>query len=568
MAMKNSTLTGNPAVDWTRKSAQAREAVTDAFVATRHLSSKAQLRAALREKYDRARAMDRGQVFRRTRASCGGKLDLPGWRHFVKLCGIGVTNPAGRDVVKEVWQEACGPSGVIEFQAFTAMCFGNKSLRQNFNGPSASEEFKRARARDRRKHQDSQATRMFQSLQVDHMQLLRDKLARRGKESFSEKFALLQNLASYANKNLKLDGFAVALKKLGMQLSVQETTDMFRKVDFNNDGEVDFSEFCAVIMDAPGYNVPKGKLGRSPKLQSKKAQAFARAERTQQVADAGFHLIKDVDVLKDVVQQCFNKLDSGISASASFRRLKRAAGAVIDAVQFQGFMKFIRMNKIPATPELVRKLFSRMLRHTKPPKNKKKSAFTFTDFKIEFFAQQATSAHQEADYLLMAQMEKKRARERAQLKAQQEMAGRIGVHLDPNAFVAGADPMKHRQAQASNRSRVRSRSPTTNRSTQQSPIRGAASGVLSKSDGSPKFSALPKPRDPHALQKAVHEMGSPGNGGRTRSSRSKGQQQRHVAPRGQGNHMRADPRINLQAALKTKGIHARRSEVDRLMDNY
>ena len=55
-----------------------------------------------------------------------------------------------------------------------------------------------------------------------------------------------------------------------------------------------------------------------------------------------------------------------------------------------------------------------MLGHSRGIPGRKKLAFNFGDFKVEFFVAQPTSAYQEADHLLEAQMARIRAREQAQ----------------------------------------------------------------------------------------------------------------------------------------------------------
>jgi hypothetical protein len=46
-----------------------------------------------------------------------------------------------------------------------------------------------------------------------------------------------------------------------------------------------------------------------------------------------------VPTLREKLIESFNKLNSGSSAAESFRRLKTAAGAAINAIQFDGLMK-------------------------------------------------------------------------------------------------------------------------------------------------------------------------------------------------------------------------------------
>lgn len=370
-AMQHNALTGSSSVNWNRKQAEERERKNQQFVATQHLSSVAQVKRAIRSKYELAGAIDRGPAFRRMRASCGGQLDLNGFRHFLNLSGIYVTNPAGRDIVRELWESKRSSStGVIEFPAFAELCFGNEPIMSDMGGTHENEQSQLARVRNRTKFQDSQADSMYQSQQPDHFAVLRDKLQRRGKRSFSEKFATLQLLASYKDSNLRKDGFALALKKLGMKLTPRAYEDMFRKCDLNGNGEIDFAEFCAVIMGAPGYtSVAQAKVrggdlsgsgsGSAAKSIDKKNKVVSLAAARQRIAERGHHLIKSVPELREKVTESFNKLNSGSSAAASFRRLKTAAGAVIDAVQFPGFMKYINMMKIPAEQALVRKLFNK-----------------------------------------------------------------------------------------------------------------------------------------------------------------------------------------------------------------
>lgn len=142
-----------------------------------------------------------------------------------------------------------------------------------------------------------------------------------------------------------------------MKLSDQDLEEMFTKCDLNRDGEIDFTEFAAVIMGSPGYNRTDVGGGANVLAKDKKRAAIRHAAAAQRAAERGHHLIKTLPDLREKLIESFNKLNSGSSAAASFRRLKTAAGAALDAITFQGFMKYINLNKIPADPELVRRLF-------------------------------------------------------------------------------------------------------------------------------------------------------------------------------------------------------------------
>ena len=574
-ATMHNALTGSPSVDWTRKSAQAREKVNQQFIAKRHLSSVSDVKRALRAKYELAGPIDRGPAFRRTVASCGGKLDLAGWRHFLNLSGIYVSNPPGRDIVRELWESKRGSNGVIEFPVFAELCFGNEPIISDMGREHKNETFKLNRAKNRMRTQDAQADLVFKLSKPDHFKILRDKLQRRGKQSFSEKFAMLQLLASYKEANLKKDGFALALKKIGMRLTPEEYEDMFTACDLNRDGEIDFKEFCAVIMGAPGYHPDVRSKRRPLNIASKRERAFVQAEAAQRAAERGHHLIKTVNELKEKVRESFSKLNTGSSAASSFRRLKQVAGAVIDAVQFAGFMKYIKLYKIPAEPHLVKKLFDKMLKNTRAGKNKKKTAFTLLDFTIEFFGQQSTSAFQEDDHLYQAQMDRIRAREKAQHRAKEEMADRLGVFLDPNAPIAGG-PLP--SSLVSQRSARQSALKTAGRSVVNTPPQlpqparqprlkhrfqrtGEAQPV--------KFSALPNPHlNDTKILNALSSLASNANTmrtQRTQNSRRSSARQAEI-PKQTGRHTRADPRISMQLMLRKKGIRADRRDVSRLLE--
>jgi hypothetical protein len=197
LATQQNALTGSPSVDWTRKKANARESNNHKFVVSRYQNSVDEVKQAIRTKYDRAGPIDRGPAFRRMRASCGGQLDLPGFRHFLDLSGIYVTNPPGRDIVRELWEsKRSAATNVIEFPEFAEMCFGNQPIVSDFGAPSENELAQLQRSRNRTKFQDAQADAMFRAAKSDHFAILREKLSDRGKQSFSEKFTLLQLLAS------------------------------------------------------------------------------------------------------------------------------------------------------------------------------------------------------------------------------------------------------------------------------------------------------------------------------------------------------------------------------------
>ena len=197
LATQQNALTGSPSVDWTRKKAIAREDSNHKFVATRYQNSVNEVNQAIRTKYDRAGPIDRGPAFRRMRASCGGQLDLAGFRHFLDLSGIYVTNPPGRDIVHELWaSKRNAATNVIEFPEFAEMCFGNQPIISDVGAPHENEQAQLARSRNRTKFQDAQAEVMFRAAKLDHFAILREKLSDRGKQSFSEKFAMLQLLAS------------------------------------------------------------------------------------------------------------------------------------------------------------------------------------------------------------------------------------------------------------------------------------------------------------------------------------------------------------------------------------
>jgi hypothetical protein len=589
-------LTGCLSPDWKQQQAVARESATQSFISKQHLHSIDELKQALRNKYERAGHIDRGPAFRRTRAACGGQLDLAGWRHFLKLSGIYVSDPPGRDLVKELWTSKRTPAtdggdGVVEFPAFAELCFGNEPIVSDIGRKHGAEQSQMARAKMREQTQNLQADATFEVIKRDPFLELRDKLNMRGKRSYSEKFALLQLLSSYRDVNLKRDGFALALKKIGMKVAPAEVESMFQKCDINRDGEIDYQEFCAVIMGAPSYRAAAVAAlggGLAQAVLTARTKARSTQEAAQRVADTGYHLLRTVPALKELLQREFDKLDSGVSAAASFRRLKRAAGASINAIQFGGLMAFIELHRIPADESLVRQLFDKMVAHSKGVPGKRKTAFSFEDFKREFFAQELTSKVLEEDHAFMDQQRRVRQREKAQELAQKEMADRQGIFLDPNAPVAGgvltyAPPPEDIG--------VGGVGGSSSRSASTSPIRRAAVDVISArsvgSNGTGRekgssssagrhnqpqhadFTALPRPKDSKALQRAMSMQVSPQGG--ALSVRSTRVQSAHSPsgskelPRNGSKHQTVSQRnrqATMRMLLQKQGINASREELE------
>merc|ERR1719174_936756 len=193
----------------------------------------------------------------------------------------------------------------------------------------------------------------------DLKRVLRMKFATKGSEKVA--FAYLERLAGTAavGRGINRKAFMLAMKKMNMNASDSAINSLYRELDPDNDGTVDFNEFTNIMMGSK--KTDKSGLSRTKdSLDSiKHAQVAKNYKRQQKVAKKFVsNMMEDpLEMLKRKLKQRTSGPSGMLKLFKKFREIAKSEG---DAINFRQFKKALYKLELRVSDIECRKAFAKL----------------------------------------------------------------------------------------------------------------------------------------------------------------------------------------------------------------
>lgn len=188
--------------------------------------------------------------------------------------------------------------------------------------------------------------------------LLRMKLATKGSEK--DAFVYLERLAGTASmgRGVNRKAFALAMKKMNMNASEGAINSLYRELDPDNDGTVDFNEFTNIMMGSKKSDLTGIAQSKDSLDSIKHAQVAKQYKRQQKVAKKAYRAMEDpLAILKRKLKQRTSGQTGMLKIFKKFREIAQAAG---DSINFRQFKQALYQLQLRVSDVECRKAFAKL----------------------------------------------------------------------------------------------------------------------------------------------------------------------------------------------------------------
>lgn len=280
----------------------------------------------------------------------GKDMDFSQFSMAMKACGIGSRQAA----YKLFNLMDVNHTGKIEFAEFARGIMGKDATRLKDTvdwGRKAGEAHARKLAKFNK-------TMHAVNTKEELKRILRMKLATKGSEK--DAFVYLERLAGTAavGRGVNRKAFALAMTKMNMNASDAAVNSLYRDLDPNNDGTVDFNEFTNIMMGSKKSDLTS-MVQRKDTLDSiKHAKAAKHFKRQQHVAKKAYKAIDDpLAILKRKLKQRTSGQTGMLKIFKKFREIAQAAG---DSINFPQFKQALYKLELRVSDIECRKAFAKL----------------------------------------------------------------------------------------------------------------------------------------------------------------------------------------------------------------